>query len=1577
MTIPIKEIILYALVVFSVVLVAISVRAILKTKKRRDVLFLSWGIAGVLVGSLILVLVSAPWTPCSYIRPDDPEVQQLAEQLQTVEDIYYWVGQNIAYELGPENFDEWLYPAQVIQRRSGDCKDMASLLVSLFRAKGIPEENVRVVIGRPTVVVYIDDEPVGFTGDHAWVELLHHGRWLALDPSVRPLLSFNRFLTDPHPLAEKWIYKFNDVYYEERKKEISVAFASVQNEEWVEVGRGRNYIEYQRGDEFKQEIFGGPIHTWDGENWVPWVFEDLGDRYVVQHPHASVKFFDYYTEIWSEHFENVVIYNDQWRVESWQTNKWKDVGFWGVVRSYEIVSDDELRLIRTGDTSIGQRKEIYTFSRGSSVKITISQTCNEAQTIRFIWKPSGIVADKEIKHGDKENRISHLTYYDIENNWIGSLAWFSEFEVVDNIDVLCETDAGNKKATIIFGNFEVLAGENVVLDPTTAFYDTGSDEGLLKHSTVSYADARDATSGDYYLWKDYGSAEIGQRRTENGDYNPTDWYIYRSYVYFDTSVLGSGATITSATLSICVWDFKSHVEYGGPIHFDVVIQDGQPTYPHDPVEMGDFDRTNYSDDGGSWNTSNFTGEGYYDITLNATGRGWINKTGTTKFCLRSSRDISGTEPTCPSPPGYSPNERLFIYLSEADEPPKLTITGTGWTTPTPPNIPSNLKVEDQVSPQRLTTFTPEMSFLYVDNDGDNMQAFQIQVGTSAGNNSMWDNTTTENAENNSTVTVTYAGSTLSRGTQYWWRVRVQDNHAVWSDWSGNENFQINQLPVTTNLKTENQANPARLTTLTPTFSWVFNDADGDNQSHWQIWVGTSLGTNDKWNSGELPGTDNSDVYGGSALSRGDTYYVQIRTKDNLEWSDWATGTFRINQLPTQTYSEQTFYEDYTPTLNWGFSDPDGDSQLGVKIQVDNDPGFGSLLWNYSDNTTTAQSKTYAGEALEKNVTYYARVQVRDGYEWSGSWSDNTFEILSIPSLVVAEVSVDSTPVDRKAHWSGDGEVRIYATVKDNEGRDAIENVHFWIRDNNDTVVVDNAMHVGYVNVNDNTKRLWYDFLPSSIMLDNALGEFDVKVQAVSANFENTKDYTDLGFKLFTVDDHSITFSPVREIYAEGEIITFEPTVKSVASGSAVENAYLKLELISELEEVLRTVAGYTNGSGKLATHTTLLEADVGFYDVRISTGKGAIDGLKLYEDAFEVVAELLVSVESITPADDSVSGLLRSRSVVPEDVVVKVLVFDTAGTELLNLISDSMRVENTAPQLKPWQVPYGLTLAEGTYSYRVEVWESDLGTLHHVAFAEVRLAVAPSQQAVGDWVAVDTIEIKGGMLDVVLYRESIVTNSETVDKANFFFREIVPAPQGSTVMVKVSGMPLQTLSVDQYGTITKYFDVKASTTVRVDMEVTIACAVRIEALGETEVVASSIPRTVKEYEYKVTNLTSTTLRQLELTFPVDDVVSVVDEDGEPIMKFWETESTTVEIPILEPYEEITLVLTAEKTPSIPDILRGLVTWTIYGVPIVIPLIGLGAFVAGLTRKKTGPVSKVILLLLPLIIFLGLWVLGVF
>ena len=56
----------------------------------------------------------------------------------------------------------------------------------------------------------------------------------------------------------------------------------------------------------------------------------------------------------------------------------------------------------------------------------------------------------------------------------------------------------------------------------------------------------------------------------------------------------------------------------------------------------------------------------------------------------------------------------------------------------------------------------------------------------------------------------------------------------------------NNPPVVENQKTEGQANPTQLTTLTPTLSWDYYDADNDVMEQYQIQVGTKKSDNSLW-----------------------------------------------------------------------------------------------------------------------------------------------------------------------------------------------------------------------------------------------------------------------------------------------------------------------------------------------------------------------------------------------------------------------------------------------------------------------------------------------------------------------------------------------------------------------------------------------------------------------------------------------------------------------------------------------------------------------------------------------------------
>ena len=185
------------------------------------------------------------------------------------------------------------------------------------------------------------------------------------------------------------------------------------------------------------------------------------------------------------------------------------------------------------------------------------------------------------------------------------------------------------------------------------FYSTLSD-GSIENTGANYLDTHNATTGT--IRNNVETANIGQVRD-------VDFTIWRTFLFFDTSRIPDGAAITSAMLSL-----YGHAD-GSDENFDVVVQNGQPTYPHDPLEPGDYDNTHYGDNGGLLNTSNFKTDNYNDITLNEDGRSWIDKTGTTKFCLRSSRDNENIEPS-------GLYEFIEIFMSEAGEgyQPKLTVT---------------------------------------------------------------------------------------------------------------------------------------------------------------------------------------------------------------------------------------------------------------------------------------------------------------------------------------------------------------------------------------------------------------------------------------------------------------------------------------------------------------------------------------------------------------------------------------------------------------------------------------------------------------------------------------------------------------------------------------------------------------------------------------------------------------------------------------------------------------------------------------------------------------------------------------
>jgi hypothetical protein len=194
----------------------------------------------------------------------------------------------------------------------------------------------------------------------------------------------------------------------------------------------------------------------------------------------------------------------------------------------------------------------------------------------------------------------------------------------------------------------------VVIDPTLSVNSLYTDGFIYNSSSRSYMTVWEAPSGTIDSSSEY--LTIGQKRM---GFPVSSDYVYRSYVLFNTASLPSNAYLDSAILSLYKRDDYSATD------FDITIQDGQPSYPQNPLREEDYDKEHYSGDGGSYNTAYFV-NGRNNISI--TELGWINDEGVTKLCLRSSRDINGNAPTG--------NEYVNVYSTNAPTPgyvPKLVI----------------------------------------------------------------------------------------------------------------------------------------------------------------------------------------------------------------------------------------------------------------------------------------------------------------------------------------------------------------------------------------------------------------------------------------------------------------------------------------------------------------------------------------------------------------------------------------------------------------------------------------------------------------------------------------------------------------------------------------------------------------------------------------------------------------------------------------------------------------------------------------------------------------------------------------
>ena len=195
----------------------------------------------------------------------------------------------------------------------------------------------------------------------------------------------------------------------------------------------------------------------------------------------------------------------------------------------------------------------------------------------------------------------------------------------------------------------------VKANTTETFYiDALGDDGYVWGQDASYPIAH-ITAFSYYASSTAYEFFIGQK-----DLN-VPYYVYRTFLKFDTSAIPSGASITSASLLLYGKTDTSEQD------FIIQLQKWTGDTPIDTGDYNQFDGVNYDD--GEFDTSGFISDAYNTITIS--NFDLITKEGNTLICVRSNRDISET------PPSKFYHEYVAIGSSKYSPwQPKLEVTWT-------------------------------------------------------------------------------------------------------------------------------------------------------------------------------------------------------------------------------------------------------------------------------------------------------------------------------------------------------------------------------------------------------------------------------------------------------------------------------------------------------------------------------------------------------------------------------------------------------------------------------------------------------------------------------------------------------------------------------------------------------------------------------------------------------------------------------------------------------------------------------------------------------------------------------------
>jgi len=274
------------------------------------------------------------------------------------------------------------------------------------------------------------------------------------------------------------------------------------------------------------------VYNFANNSWCDYIFTETKDYIEARNAYITVRIYDGYAQFLDPNATEVRVYMEQWMVQQYQNNKWKDViGTYSTLISKTVITNSSgIFITKTWSSWAGNLTVIYILKIGRPLKHTVIFTSTSISgKVRFIQSWSGVQANK-MKYKKAIDQtwnettnlssatLSQSLYFQFEDNSGKLLVYEDQYNAKNSFQSITLTSQANGlKIDYTFQNatlFTVNPNQKVTLDPDTATYLPNSTNGKAHYIEQS---GRSSPYPSTTTGTEVGSADYSKLQNDDDD----------------------------------------------------------------------------------------------------------------------------------------------------------------------------------------------------------------------------------------------------------------------------------------------------------------------------------------------------------------------------------------------------------------------------------------------------------------------------------------------------------------------------------------------------------------------------------------------------------------------------------------------------------------------------------------------------------------------------------------------------------------------------------------------------------------------------------------------------------------------------------------------------------------------------------------------------------------------------------------------------------------------------------------------------------------------------------------------------